>query len=204
MADSRGNARECLKRAQELRQTGDAGKLYYAALEIRFGIEARLCEYLTAPGDSICLRQIPWRIPSLKKSVDRLHGEVERPIAVTFYDPATHSSVICEYTPVTEKLKKVGERLGNYLHYSPQRRKDPTRMEGGLGALIDLGIQELAIATRGTFLRPPDGRGRANSLRLVWEQGAMPDFVRTNASGLLKLKFQLVSKSGTKAVLRIC
>ena len=204
ITDFRGTARECLKRAKELRQTGEAGKLFYAALEIRFGIEARLYEYLTAPGESICLQSIPWRLASLKKSVDGLHGAILHPIKVTFFDPTSDNPVICEYTPVTEKLKKIGERIGDYLHYKPQRRQDTAKMEAELGALIDIGTQELAVATRGTFLRPPDGGGQANSLRLVWELGTMPAFVRTNPSGKLRLKYELVSKSGNKALLKIC
>jgi len=201
--DCRGTARECLKRARELRQTGEPNQLFYAALEVRFGIEARLNEYLTAPGQSIRVPNIPWRLGPLKKSVDGLHGEVLRPIKVTFFDPTSGSPVICEYTPVTEKLRKVGERLGHYLHYKP-RRESPAVMAANLSALVDLGIAELTVATRGTFLRPPDGRGQPNSIQLVWERGAMPEFIHTSPSGSLKLKFQLVSKSGTEAVLGIC
>src|SRR5665213_3202075 len=154
----RTSAREHLARARQLREHGTPHELLYAALELRFAIEARLIEYTVADGDSMSFAG-PWQVGHLKRGLDHRHTRLEKPIAVTFYDPTTNKPVVCEYTPVTEKLSKLAQKLGAFLHASATNWKQPNPTRK-LADLVDQAIQGLALATRGTFLQPPSSVGK--------------------------------------------
>ena len=68
------SSRSYLGRAQREHQGGDPERLFYAALELRAGIEARLKEYLEHAYDIPEKQRRKWRIASLDLSISKAFG----------------------------------------------------------------------------------------------------------------------------------
>jgi len=102
-ATSRGH----LARAQAQFETGTKQSLLYAALELRYGIEARLHEYL----DGISEQKKPWRIGALGHKVKKIFNDYAKPVVVVFAHPENGTEIEVAYTPVTKSLEKLVNSL---------------------------------------------------------------------------------------------
>lgn len=150
--------------------TEDVSALLGAALQLRFGIEARLHEYLSAT-----LRQLgreksrirEYTASDLLKRLTREDPRAERATHVRFtQEQAPFGSTDMSYTPVTKDLATTYGRLSDVLHYSffPKRPGWMLRARSSTGSvetlldardIVALGIEQLALATRGTLLAHP-------------------------------------------------
>jgi hypothetical protein len=149
----------------------DVASLFYAALELRLGIEARLTEYIEAElrskgrSDENVKDYVATRL--LKKLLT-LNPDADRGVNLRItrdQGPPRPASVL-RFTPVTPLLAKMHGQLGEFLHYrffaaNPNWRV-PERLENGAGrTLIDcrdfLGevAEELRKAVSGTLLSHP-------------------------------------------------
>ncbi len=163
------SSRDYLLRARERLREGTNEALFYAALELRSGIEARMVEYLREWQHISKKKKRGWRIADLGKSVEafRVGNKIVRwavqdgvsgDVLVIFY-----------YTPVTPTLQKHGERLGNYLRAMKRFRgqKDPWWRE--LREDLEMIAAQLEVANRGTLLGPPLMRGRTGEVDTTFE-----------------------------------
>lgn len=196
-------SRGYLARAKENRAKGDLRFLFYAAFELRSGIEARLHEYLKGASSVATVHKGLWQIQRLRREVERVFTAYEKAVAVIFLHPETNEEIKYAYTPVTRELKNIGERMGDYLHYVQSDKRDHTSFEKEFAELIDSGIRGLDFATTGTLLGPPGGVGpHKNRLRLMFEGDSMPAFLKDGVVGTMKIRFKLISKSEKKFVVR--
>jgi len=150
-------ALDYLARAKALLDSGNEPSLFYAAFELRCGIEARLKEYFDAQAETTLKRRAGWQIDKLAKQVESVFElGSNKGYRMTVFDAATNahiSSVM--YTPVTAQLQKLGERLGDYLHsQAPNRICEPTFWLK-LKHLLALTHEELTFACSGTLMAPP-------------------------------------------------
>lgn len=113
-----------LQRAQAQLDRFDAGEVYrlfYAALELRFGIEARLYEYLRATyknqGKSTA-SITEYVATRLLNKLSKADPNVESKVSLTVTDEQSGVSSRLEFTPVTRKLAQMHGRLGGLLHYT--------------------------------------------------------------------------------------
>jgi hypothetical protein len=147
----------------------DATHLFVAALELRFGIEARLFEYIDAAIDRNPEQRMRFKDYSATKLLARLTMENPRAQEVSY------SRLTCEqtgqssgfaYTPVTRELASIHGQLGNLLHFTYfwqnphwylNRRLESPGLPTLLHArdLVALGIDGLAYATSGNLLNHP-------------------------------------------------
>jgi len=144
--------------------------LFYAALELRYGIEARLNEYI----DASMKRQknSPKRIKEysaskLLKILAGLEPESKNHSRLTISIPGTNISSTLEYTPVTQELASAYGKLGEILHFKFFRNnphwyyKDRIIEDLGDKSLLDYRdllisfSNELEAANRGILLAPP-------------------------------------------------
>ena len=166
-------SREFLKRAEENISKFDDTKapkfLFYAALELRFGIESRLNDY----------------IQSSRKQQKNSHKKIKSYTAKDLskqllkLDPYTSdnaqliisilgsNSTILEYTPVSDELVSCYGKLSDMLHFrffkSHKNWYYQKRLKGKIGnwSLLDyrdllvLISEELAKANSGLLLSPP-------------------------------------------------
>jgi hypothetical protein len=167
-------SRSFLERSQALLSvfddTEDVSALLGAALQLRFGIEARLHEYLSAT-----LRQLgreksrirEYTASDLLKRLTREDPRAEHATHVRItQEQAPFNSTGMSYTPITKDLATTYGRLSDVLHYSffPKRPGWMVRARSSTGSvetlldardIVALGIEQLTLATRGTLLAHP-------------------------------------------------
>jgi hypothetical protein len=147
---------EYLKRARELLDKGDFASLFYAAFELRCGIEARLKEYLDAQAQTSKQKRKGWRIEHLAKQIESLFELSDKGLKLTILDAENNSPISALlYTPVTPQLRKLGEQLGFYLHSQSIERKDADLFWTQMRKKLEMAYQELGFATSGLLMAPP-------------------------------------------------
>jgi hypothetical protein len=146
-------SRAYLTRALQRLKGGTTEGLFYAAFELRCGVEARLQEYLH-PHEFIPLSQrTEWRTGKLHRTAEQnflIGDKVQR---VRIYEGDTHLATLF-YVPVTSRLKTITERLGDYLHALKQYHPPSDAYWGTFRALLAEGAALLEEATAGTLLGP--------------------------------------------------
>ncbi|MFT4115603.1 hypothetical protein [Bradyrhizobium sp.] len=109
-----------LARARKRLEGDDRADLFYAALELRFCVEARQNDYVQA--QSRYLKSIPaaHKIGNQAAALRRLFDRDETlRVEIDFHDLPPK---VLYYTPVTNELKKSAEKLGDLLHIQKVRR----------------------------------------------------------------------------------
>ena len=164
-------------RAEELLARFDKGEipcLFYAALELRMGIEARLFQIIRS---ALELAQRPvtqikeYRANVLLKRLSQINPEALNPIAVGFGIGGGPMSFM-HYTPVTPKLAAYHGQLGEMLHFKffenneewyyklelshPMYIPERKNLFSYRALLADV-LEELRCATSGSLISPPSG-----------------------------------------------
>ncbi|MDD5138839.1 MAG: hypothetical protein PHY43_01100 [Verrucomicrobiales bacterium] len=149
------SSRAYLTRAKLNFDSGNNESLFYAAFELRCGVEARLKEYVVKTKDGVSLRKIPWEIEKLKKILAKSSNIHDKRFVFIFTHPKTKEKHDVIYNPVSSKLSKIAKALGDYLHSVDQNRVLKPLFFSEFRQLLKQGIQELEIATAGTLIAPP-------------------------------------------------
>lgn len=165
------SARAFLERAREqiaaFRADNDETQsLFYAALELRFGIEARVSEYLETAMKELgrdASEINDYVATKLLQKLIQIEPNYERAGVLVITNGQSGHQTVHEFTPVTRELAKLHGKLGELLHYKFfLNNKDwqlkepmggqPNRSIGDFADLVDDGITQLAEATRGKLL----------------------------------------------------
>jgi hypothetical protein len=111
------DAKSYLRRARERLDENMFESLFYAAFELRCGIEQRMREYLEFQEHVSNKKKQGWRIPDLGKTIEKAFKGFDKIARVTFAD-SSRKNIYCilYYTPVTTELKIIAGKLGDYLH----------------------------------------------------------------------------------------
>jgi hypothetical protein len=142
---------------------------FYAALELRFGIEARLNEYL-APA----LRSIgkdskdisEYVATKLLKRLVAIDPDAGRSSMLRITGEQDGHSMTLQFTPVSQRLAAIHGQLGGLLHFQffnnnehwtfrKPLRGNPHRSIADFLPLLQEGIAELRKATSGSLLSNP-------------------------------------------------
>lgn len=158
-------ARDHLRRFDE----GDLPCLFYAALELRLGIEARLHSYINA---AYRKRKRPNNLDSmhiatkLLAKLKEINPDAEQKMFVGFKFAKSDKGSAFEFTPVTKKLARMHGKLGELLHFNFYIKntdwlvKPPLHAEGRTLAdvrrWLDAVVIELSEACRGALLSHPE------------------------------------------------
>ena len=164
-----------VERAQKQLQLFDEGNpesLFYAALELRMGIEARLIEILRAllrdnnrPAERI--KQYKPKILLGKISELDKNGNVFRHITLTFGVPGSQSSTVFQFIPITRELAADYGKVGDLLHCTFFEGNEgwcvKKRLKGEYGAMslldyrdmLSIITQRLKEATGSDLIIPP-------------------------------------------------
>lgn len=146
-------SRDYLVRALARLSSGSDEALFYAAFELRCGIEARIQEYLE--GSKVATKKIKqgWSIAQLSKAGEKAYLNGPR-IQRLAQERAGRVSAVLYYTPVGEALSLNGKKLGNYLH---ALQTSPNQKDGWWDAfrtLLSDTADRLVVANTGTLLGP--------------------------------------------------
>jgi hypothetical protein len=149
------STRAYLERARTRLEEATLEGLFYAAFELRAGIQARVQEYLRVQERVAQRKKEDWQLGRLSRSLDEVFQIGDRIAKVTFYDPETNRLIaVLHYTPVTSELRRSGERLGDLLHTMQQFRSDDDRWWENTRDFLEDVYQQLSTACSGTLLAP--------------------------------------------------
>ncbi|WP_347249948.1 hypothetical protein [Zoogloea sp.] len=147
------SAASYLARSQELRKSGDKASLFYSALELRCGIEARLKEHV-AVADGVSKRQInEWKIRNLGRTIEGSFGLGDSMLLVFL---TMSDGRVCQfmYAPVTARLQEIGEKCGDYLHAIHPDRLAKSGFWDEFRSLVTEGCHLLELACSSEILKP--------------------------------------------------
>jgi hypothetical protein len=149
-------ARDYLRRAEDRLRESSFESLFYAGFELRCGIEARMQSYLEVWDHIAKKKKQGWRITDLGRNIENAFRTGDSVVRWAVHDRPTGELIVCLYhTPVTKKLRKRGEKLGNYMHSMKRYRPiDDTWWSAFHKELCET-AEELRTATVGTLLGPP-------------------------------------------------
>ncbi len=109
------------------------------------------------------------------------------------------------YVPISDELKLIAERLGEYLHCVGAIKLQRPAFWTEFKKLTDRGIVLLADAVSGELLAPPMWQTKSKSVEFAFDQAKKPKFL-TNADIGTSLKFDVtlvvVSKTSKMVTLR--
>ena len=188
------HSRDYLRRARfRLDQTTHEA-LFYAAFELRCGVEARMQQYLETQLKIDKKLRIGWRIADLSKQLQKRFklGDKAAEILVLSEDGANYFATFY-YTPVTSKLKNMAERLGEHCHAAKYYGPDDPWWNRFRSYLEDV-YSELSMANRGSLLGPPlrDRRTGRVSLFVESAEGEDP-----------RVLLKALGKKGEKRLVRV-
>ncbi|MBI4297294.1 MAG: hypothetical protein HY676_02045 [Chloroflexi bacterium] len=145
-----------LKRARERLDEGTPEALFYAAFELRAGIENRLRQYQEALARASRKAQKDYRIERLSKRLERAFKTGEKVVKVSVYteDDGKLISTLY-YTPVRRSLRKRAEKLGEYLHGMQKHRPENDLWWKSTREFLEGTYAELLEANRGKLIGPP-------------------------------------------------
>ncbi len=155
MKDFKVDAESYLNRAAKRLAESSPEALFYAALELRAGVEARLQEYLEPHSHVSDTKKFEWRIGRLvqtNSNVFQSDGQITR---VRIRDQESGELVLtAHHTPVSVRLKAIAERLGDFLHAQEFRQPDDPWWHE-TRCIVSEGVALLTEACAGELLGPP-------------------------------------------------
>lgn len=195
-------ASDYLRRARQERQTLDPARLFYAALELRCGVEARLHEYRNAIRSGKNTDNT-WQVRLLMRDIERFTDKVDKPITVRFHNQDSGKSISLGYVPIPDELKTIAGRLGDYLHCVNVARLRKIEFWTEFRSLTDRGITLLSKAVSGHLLAPPMFDPKSKSAIFKFDEGKMPEFLDKATEAKFSATFRVISKTPEKVTLKI-
>lgn len=149
------SARAYLERARTQLDAATREGLFYAAFELRAGIQARMQQYLQAQESIAQRKKNDWKLGKLERTLEDVFQIGDRIAEVAVYDPQAGEFIATlYYTPVTSELRRNGEHLGELLHAMQQFRPDDDSWWQNTRDFLEKVRRQLATACAGTLLAP--------------------------------------------------
>lgn len=148
-------AKDYLTRAEDRLVEGARESLFYAALELRCGIEKRMKQYLEAQVHISKAKKKGWEIAKLGKGIEEAFRTGDQVVEFSIIDAEDRVLARFLYTPVTSRLQKLGQQLGNYLHATHLPSEPGDSWWAELREKLDETALLLRMATFGELLGAP-------------------------------------------------
>ncbi len=195
--DYRIHSRDHLRRARQRLDEDTPMSLFYAALELRCGIEVRMRQYLEAQSHISKKMKKGWQIARLAKNIEKVFKSGDKVVEFAIYDREGRNLLdVLYYTPVNAKLRKMGEQLGNYLHAMETRRPREDPWWAQTRNFFEDVYTELKKANFGTLIGVPllDPKTKALSMAFEQPENESPDSTRdrigrTGVSRMLSVRY---------------
>jgi hypothetical protein len=174
------SSRDYLRRAKQCLTESDERFLFYAALELRSGVESRMQEYLEVWEHVTASKKKGWQIVNLGRSIENAFGMGDKILRWEVQERITrHTRIVFYYTPVTRKLRSNVNHLSNYLHAAkkPHAADDPWWTK--LRELLEVVNVQLETATTGTLLGPALKKGNVVHMNVEIPPGVDHEAIRS-------------------------
>jgi hypothetical protein len=164
-------ARAYMKRAKLQLDKSEKEALFYAAFELRCGIEARLQEYLYVQEKVSEQKKKDWQVIKLSRNLENVLPLGDRIVELIYSEVKSGESISIYFTPVKKSLQRQSGRLGDYLHAMKSGRDDNDIWWNETAKFLASVYEELFAATAGTVLGPPVMTRGSNKYKLIAELG---------------------------------
>lgn len=149
------SSRDYLARAKRCLAKNDLESLFYAAFEIRCGIEARMQEYLEVQQHVSKKKRQGWQVAKLARNIEDVFRLGEKEAVLRVRDKQTREVILeARYTPVTKSLQKKAEVLGNVLHAAKKYHAPDGPHWKKFRSDLETAVSELEHANSGRLLGP--------------------------------------------------
>ena len=165
----------------------------FCALELRFGIESRLREYLQHQEHVAEKKKRGWQIAALGRDVEQAFSGCVQEVRIDVWSGG-FPMIRCKYTPVTPELRAIGERLGNYLHAPKNEDLREMAQWEDFELMLQQGLSLLRYACSGNLLGVPlvesgANQGRLNLSVLPEQNAVMKELFKRKAEFLMKVSY---------------
>ncbi len=142
--------------------------IFYAAFELRCGIEARMQEYMEGHGHIAKRKKEEWKLGNLDKTILKYFGDPNRITQVIISQRIKpHEKFIAYYTPVTPELIKLGQRLGDLLHRQKKFILPEDAFWTKSRGVLEKAYNLLEISNRGTLMGPPIWNKKTKTANII-------------------------------------
>lgn len=149
------SSRDYLARARCCLANNDLESLFYAAFEVRSGIEARMQEYLEVQAHISKKKRQGWQVAKLANNIEDVFRLGEKEAVLRVRDRQTKELLFeARYTPVKKSLQKKAKVLGNFLHAAKQYHAPDSPYWKKFRADLEAAVGELEYANSGRLLGP--------------------------------------------------
>ncbi len=148
------SAEACAERARKLMAKGDFSSDIYAAVEIRWGTEAKLKDYVAATESIPKSQRKNWEVAKLGRSLETAYRAGDKMMVFTFQTADGHASTLL-YTPVVKRLRDIVERLGQFIHAPAIGATVDAAWRRTLREHLDEALPLLLLACQGQLLGMP-------------------------------------------------
>ena len=189
------SSRDYLERAYECLAENSEQHMFYAAFELRCGVESLMQQYLAVWVHISKKKEKGWKTAKLGGTIEKSFklGDKIMRWAVHRKDSADTICVLY-YTPVSAALRSKAQRLGNYLH-APKKFHEPSDIWWKeFSTLLDETASELSVANTGLLLGPALLKGSSKAVHMNVEvlPGTRSSFLIEQRGGVGKeLKFSV-------------
>ena len=147
-------AREYLGRARARVADEIPESVFYAAFELRCGIEARLQEHLAAWDHVGEKEKRQWQVKNLSKAAQKAFSGNESIVQIDVRNRSIRETSLF-FTPVSRELVQIAGELGRLLHAQYSTKDMDGDWWNTARAVVSDGLAWLKVATSGTLLGPP-------------------------------------------------
>jgi hypothetical protein len=163
------HARDYLARARSRLDEKTPEGLFYAAFELRCGVESRLQQYLEAHEETQRHGKRGWRIPELANDLAKHFDTGDKVIRVVAIDATATVVISFLYTPVTQPLRSAAGRLGGLLHSQARHHAPKDPWWGETSDFLEESWRLLSDATQGNLLGAPLQNRKSRQFHFISE-----------------------------------
>lgn len=143
-----------LRRARNQLDRGKHDGLFYAAFELRCGVESRIQDYLDAREDIAKKKKKGWKVAAAGRELDKAFADGLRIIELVIVSPATGEQVPFFHTPVGPELRTATGRLGDLLHAQKETISGDSQWWSETRKFLEYTFKMAGALAQGTLLAP--------------------------------------------------
>lgn len=157
-----------LERARQQLDIGSVAGIFYAAFELRSGIESRMYRYLEARENITKLKRKGWRIAKMASQIENTFNTKGKICVISFENKKVSISEL-KYIPISPQLKKMAQKLGDYLHAQDKYRPNDDAWWSKTRSYMETVYKELSFTATGTLMGAPLRNPKTNEIHLEIE-----------------------------------
>jgi hypothetical protein len=164
------SSRDYLQRAKMRLAEGTPENLFYAAFELRCGVEVRMQEYLNAQDQISKSLKKGWQIAKLGRNIEQVFKVGDKVVQIIMRRANDKELIqVIYYTPVIKELRDKAESINSYMHSQKKYHHLDSSWWADFRQLLEEVYRLLKIANTGTLLGPPMWNLKTGILKMIQE-----------------------------------